>query len=74
MATTRNPYTDWSGDRLIETKRNVMSTQAKSCWGCLHVFDRAFYLWVTNKRAYGWRLEILTPLHRFRWHRGAWKS
>ena len=70
----KNPYTDWPGDRLFETKRNGASTQAKSCWGCLHVRDWVVYLWVTNKREYGWRLQILTPLRRFRWNSGRWAS
>ena len=70
----RNPYTDWPGDKLFEARRNVAFTQAKSCWGCLQVGEYALYLWVTNRRAYGWRLELFTEFHRFRWGRGQWAS
>ena len=58
--------------RLLETRCNVFSTQAKSCWGCLHIGMRVFYIWTTLRREYGWRLEILTPLRRFRWNHGQW--
>ena len=70
---TNNPYLDWPGDRLLKVKTRVMAAQARSCWGCLHVGEWAFFIWVTNKRDYGWRLELFTPLHRFRWHRGSWR-
>jgi len=58
---------------LIETKRGVYATQAGACWGCLHVGWWAFYIWPTLRRHAGWRLEVLTPLHRWRWDRGAWR-
>lgn len=57
---------------FVEIKRNVMATQAAACWGCIHVGSVAVYLGFTLRRVAGWRLEILTPLHRFRWRRGAW--
>lgn len=53
---------------MLEFRRNVASTQAKGCFGCLHVGEVAVYIWPGFPVAYGWRLELLTPLHRFRWH------
>jgi hypothetical protein len=59
---------------IVERKTGVYSTQAKACWGCLHVGWWAFFLLPTRRREYGWRLELFTPWHRFRWNAGRWAS
>lgn len=59
---------------MIEVKRGVYATQARCCWGCLQVGMTAVYLGFMPRRDYGWRLELFTPLHRFRWGRGRWTT
>jgi len=49
---------------IMAIKRNVMYTQAKGCWFCLHVGDIAIYV---GRALHGRRLEFLTSFHRFRW-------
>jgi hypothetical protein len=53
----------------VSVQRDVAYTQAKGCCLCLHVWTWAIYF---GRRASGRgpRLELLTPLHRFRWSRG----
>lgn len=54
---------------MIHIHRDVTYTQAKGCLFCLHVGSVAVYFG-TTKNGRGPRLELFTPLHRFRWSRG----
>lgn len=49
-------------------KRDVAYTQAWGCRLCLHVGSVAMYF--GRHAGAGARLELLTPLHWFRWSRG----
>lgn len=56
----------------MKWKRNVEHTQTKGCWGCLHIGTVALYIGTKRQPAgrVGWRLELFTPLHAFRFMRG----
>lgn len=60
--------------RLIKVATNVAYVQARNCWGCLHIGSTAFYLWTPydDNRHGSWRLEVLTPMHKWRFsaHKG----
>lgn len=45
----------------MKLKRNTIYIQAKNCY-CIHIGNWAFLF--GNKQ--GWRLELFTPLHLFR--------
>jgi hypothetical protein len=54
---------------MIQIHRDVASTQAYGCRFCLHTGSIAVYFGrMTGGR--GPRLELFTPLHRFRWSKG----
>jgi hypothetical protein len=54
---------------MIEIKTKTASTQAYGCWFCLHIFSTAIYFG-SGVKGRGPRLELFTPLHRFRWSSG----
>lgn len=51
-------------DRLVHIKRDVMYTQAYGCWLCLQVGSTAIFL--GRRDGYALRLELFTPLHKWR--------
>lgn len=51
-------------DRLVHIERDVMHTQAYGCWLCLHVGGTAIFF--GRRKGYALRLELFTPLHRWR--------
>lgn len=56
----------------IEVHDNVASMQAANCLGCIHIGSTAYVFYEPQqKRAhdFGWRLELFTPLHWFRFRR-----
>lgn len=57
--------------RLLTVQRNVASTQAKGTLFCLHVGGTALHFFNGSNPMPGFRLELFTPLHRFRWSTGA---
>ncbi len=52
------------GRMKLRLRRNVASTQAKGSWFCLHIGEFALYC---GQAAKGHRLEILTPMRKWRW-------
>lgn len=52
--------------KLLEIRRDVMSVQGYGVPLCIQFGSTAFYLGRWRNRPGGWRIEILTPLHRFR--------
>lgn len=50
--------------KYLHIKRNVMATQAYGCWLCLHIGDIAIFL--GRRKGYGIRVELFTPLHKWR--------
>ena len=54
---------------MIHILRDAAYTQGFGCRFCLHVGGTAI-LFGNKKNGRGPRLELLTPLHWFRWSRG----
>lgn len=52
---------------MVTIQRDVAYTQGKNCRFCLHVFSVAFYF---GRSGNGPRLEIFTPMRKFRWTPG----
>lgn len=50
---------------FIQVARDIMSTQTKGCLFCLHVGATAFYIG-SKKEGSGARLELFTPMRKFR--------
>ena len=52
----------------MKIDKGIYYTQAYNCWGCIHVGMRVIY--IGRKKGYGWRLELFTRYHKFRFSRG----
>ena len=55
---------------MIYVRRNVLYTQAKGTYFCLHVGSAALFFGIRLDGKTGPRLELFTDKHRFRWTRG----
>lgn len=53
--------------RLLTIRRNVWHSQARGCWGYVQVGTVAVFIFWRIHESQGWRLELFTPSHRFRW-------
>jgi len=55
--------------KLIKISHGVWYTKAWKSWGCFHIGKKAIYI---GKKAsgYGWRLELFTKFHIFRFTLG----
>lgn len=50
--------------KLLDIQKDVIYTQAKKCLFCVQISRIVFYILVGFKNIF--RLELLTPLHKFR--------
>ena len=50
--------------KILEIRKDVISTQSKNCFFCVQIGTIAFYILVGLKNIF--RLEFLTPLRKFR--------
>lgn len=55
---------------FIQVARDIMSTQTKGCLFCVQIGATAFYLG-NKKQGSGARLELLTPVRKFRFSKGS---
>lgn len=54
---------------MVTFKKNIVATQAKGCRFCLHVGSWVWYFGYKSTGV-GARLELVTPLHWFRYNKG----
>ena len=57
---------------FIKVMHDVEYTTAHGAWGCLHIGTMAIFILPRRGNSSHWRLEICTPLHRWRWGRGVY--
>lgn len=50
--------------KLFDIRKNIISTQSKNCLFCIQIGTIAFYILCGFNNIF--RLEFLTPLHKFR--------
>jgi hypothetical protein len=57
-------------ESLLKVERDVYSAQGFNSWGVLQVGMTLFRIFNGTRKPFVWRLELLTPSHKFRFCRG----